>query len=82
MDWILFPSFRLNKDIEEELCVIWYCLVSVIVAENSFIYLSNISLAKSVKASRAAQRNRPGQEQETEMLKKMIKNENTLVQRN
>lgn len=72
MDWVLFPLFILNKAREEELYVIWWCLVSVVVAENSFMYLSNISLAKSVKASRAAQRNRPVRVQETEMLKKMI----------
>jgi len=60
VDWVLFPSFILYKAIEEELYVIWYYLLSVIVAENSFIYLSNISLAKSVKASRAAQRNKAG----------------------
>lgn len=58
VDWILFPIFILNKALGEELHSIWYCLV--LVAEDSFIYLSAISLTKSQKASRAAQRSRTG----------------------
>lgn len=60
MDGVLFSLFIPNEAIEEDLYVIWCCLVLVIVAENSFIYLRGISLAKSVKVSRAAQMNRPG----------------------
>lgn len=74
MDWILFLFFILNKALGEELHSIWYCLV--LVAEDSFIYLSAISLTKSMKASRTKEQDRV---RVGNILKKVMKHENTFI---